>query len=103
MPSKCALRFTSRTVPIAEIVSQLGLPPTKSYEIGQPFSRHTSRVRDASIVIFEANAPAEAPLERHIAAVLDLAMAHKPELAALKVQCEVDIFCMYASESGQGS
>jgi hypothetical protein len=101
--SRCTLRISSRSMDVADIVRTVGMQPTKAYEQGDPISVTTKRPRDQALVLFEGNVPPEADLQEHVAAMVEVLKPRHANLSRLAGECSIDLFCMFASGSGQGS
>jgi len=103
MPSKCTLRVSSKTTSVTEIQAKIGATPSKAFLPSEPVSRMNPKPRGVYLALFESDALPNAPLDEHIARVLQVAHKHPDAIVALRVTCDIDVFCMYASETGQGS
>ena len=103
MPSKCALRVSSKTTSVTEIQAKIGAEPSRVFRPSDPVSKANPTPRGVSLALFESGAPPDAPLDEHIARVLQISRRQTDGIDALRATCDIDVFCMYASESGQGS
>jgi hypothetical protein len=101
--SRCALRISSKTMSAEKIGHLVGVTPSKAYDASQPISRTNRNPRGISVVLFESGVRADASLEEHIAKVLHDFQPRTGELRSLRKECNIDLFCMYSSESGQGT
>lgn len=102
--SRASLRISSNTMSAAEITHTLGLKPTSSYEKGTPLSKRNpkSAVRQQSVWILESGLDSSQPLAQHIACLVALVEEKIDVLKKLLPICDIDIFCGFSSESGQG-
>ena len=100
---KASLRVSSRTLSSAELTRELG-KPTRSHDAGDPVTRRRPDApkRDRALWLLGSGVEQTAPLDQHIAAVLDFVDAHREGLDAIRDQCEIDIFCGIFSGGGQG-
>ena len=103
MPSKCALRVSSKTTSVAEIQAKIGAVPSKALLASDPLSKTNPKPRGVYLALFESGALPDAPLDEHIGRMLQVASRQPDAIATLRATCDIDVFCMYASESGQGS
>ena len=99
-----SLRIHSKKLRAQHIGEVLGAGGTMVYEIGDPISeRSPSAKRVESLWLRESGLERLKPLEEHLLVLLDFMDSKRPELASIRGECEVDLFCGYASRSGQGS
>jgi hypothetical protein len=101
--SRCTLRISSETVPLAAIVSAMNAEPTRGYEASDPIGRTDPRPRGRALACFESSLPRAAPLHEHIEELVEVVRARAGAIAALRETCDIDLFCMVSSENGQGS
>lgn len=98
------LRIASKTKSTSDISSMLGVEPSESYNIGEvlslrgPHPRH----REESLWLLNSNVSEEQPLEKHLNDLLSFVENKTPELGLLALECDIEIFCSYATYNGQG-
>ena len=97
-------RISTRHRSVAEISAILCAEPTDSADRGTPYSARTpaSPLRDASVWLMGSQLPAESVPEEHFRSLLDFLRAKREALDVLRGDCEMDICCGFASETGQG-
>jgi Domain of unknown function (DUF4279) len=99
-----SLRIHSQKLSAQEIDKALSTTATKKFEIGDPVSKTNPKVkRSESLWLLESGVAGSMQLEEHLIALLAFAEDRKQALAAIRNQCEVDLFCGFSSGSGQGS
>lgn len=97
---KASLRVFSRSLSADELVKALG-EPTVSRAADDPV-RQRGPKREQSLWRLESRLDENAPLDQHIAALLDAIDAHRDGFDAIRQYCEIDIFCGIFSGGGQG-
>lgn len=88
-----------------EISARLGIAPDAGYERGSllnPRNPAKSARRETSVWILRSGLGDTADLADHVAALVQFANGHEPELARLSSDCELELFLGFGSESGQG-
>ena len=103
MNSRCTLREISAALPLASIVTAMNAVPTRGHDASAPVSRLNPRPRGRALACFESSLPTTAPLAEHIEEVVAFARARTGAIASLRESCDLDVFCMVSSSSGQGS
>jgi hypothetical protein len=100
---KASLRVFSRSLGAGELTRALG-EPTKSHDAGDPVSRHrpNSTRHKTALWLLESGIDETAPLDQHIAALLDRIDARRADFDAIRQECEIDIFCGIFSDGDQG-
>jgi hypothetical protein len=102
--ASASLRIHSKTMSAQEIEKALGATATKKFEIGDPVSkRNPTLKRSESLWLLESGIATSMRLEEHLIPLLDFAEENRRALGAIRSQCEVDLFCGFSSESGQGN
>lgn len=102
--ASASLRIRSTTLSARDIETALGAAATKKFEIGEPISRRNpSLKRSESLWVLESGLATSTRLEEHLIALLTFAEHKRQALAAIRNQCEADLFCGFSSGSGQGS
>jgi uncharacterized protein DUF4279 len=98
-----SLRVFSRSLTAAELTHALGRP-SSSYDVGDPVSHRRPKAgkRKQALWLLESGLDESNPLDQHITALLDFIDAHRKGFAAIRPQCESDIFCGVSSGGGQG-
>ena len=99
------LCIKSKILSAAEITKTLGIPPTKTHEIGDPFSLRSmnSKVREESHWELNSGCNENFDLEDQILAILSMLEQHKEQLFELHNHCDIFIFCGFSSTNGQGA
>jgi hypothetical protein len=101
--SRCTLRIRSEAVPLATIVATMNAAPTRGHDASDAVGRTHPRRRGDALACFESSLPGTAPLHEHIEELVELVRARAGAIASLRATCDIDLFCMVASENGQGS
>lgn len=86
-----SLRIVSLTMSPAEITKTLGIEPTRAYAIGTPVKW-----------ILESGLDESEPLNLHINKLLLLIESKVERFKELISVCDIEIFCGFSSENGQG-
>lgn len=99
-----SLRIGSKTMSAAQITDIMGVKPTQSYEKGTPLSSRNpkSAVRDETLWIKESGLDSSVGLNTHIASLISLIENKVDIFKELLPNCHIEIFCGFASQSGQG-
>lgn len=102
--SRASLRISSRRLTCADITRVLDIAPTKCFEKGTAIGpeRRTGAMRDETLWILESGLSVEEPLEGHIQDILSLVQGNEARFGELLPDCQLEIFCGFASASGQG-
>jgi hypothetical protein len=100
---KASLRVFSRSLGAGELTHALG-NPTKSHDAGDPVSRHRPNAtkHKTALWLLESGIGETAPLDQHIAVLLDAIDARRDDFDAIRDECETDIFCGIFSDGDQG-
>jgi hypothetical protein len=102
--ASASLRINSKTLSAQEIEKALGATATKKFEIGDLVSkRNPTLKRSESLWLLDSGIATSMRLEEHLIPLLAFMEEKRQALAAIRSQCEVDLFCGYSSESGQGN
>ena len=99
-----ALRVHSQLLTAAEISHLLQASPSRSYEKGirySPRNEH-SGLREEAIWILESSCSAHLSLSDHLTALLNFLESRRELLVSMHGKCQIDVFCGYMTESGQG-
>jgi hypothetical protein len=99
-----ALRISSKTRSVAEISRMLNMKPTRSSDKGtltSPRNPH-SKIREESMWILDSDLTDSQPLEAHITKLIGYIEQNITVLKDLLVDCEIDMWCAFASNNGQG-
>lgn len=98
------LRIHTTVLSLEDISAALRIEPSEAFAKGERMS-----LRNPSSAVFEENlwsldswAEPRQPLEIHIQQLIDFLEQRLPEIKRLISDCDIDIFCMYSSENGQG-
>jgi hypothetical protein len=101
--ARASLRVFSDTLQASDITTLLGMEPSRSYFKGQPVSsRNPKTLRRKSAWIFKSGLEQDPDLAAHLRRLLDFIEPRLDRLDTLRETCRVDLFCGFASESGQG-
>jgi hypothetical protein len=102
---QASLRILSRSLRCADITARLDATPTKCFEKGSGLreSQLSGPKREESLWIFESQLSNDKTLEQHINYLLEFIQRKTSPLAQLNGECELEIFCGFASGGGQGS
>lgn len=109
MADKCAeaaLRVFTAESDVEFISSLIGVSPTERHLKGEPISKRNpgAGVLRESSWIYKSPLDDSRPLSDHIDAVLRILESPDADLKSLRSRVSsVDVFCMFSSESGQGS
>ncbi len=100
-----SLRILSDTLSVNEITNILGVDPTRIFEKGSLSSPRNpkSLTRNSSVWIFESKLHESEELEKHVDIILSFVEDHNEQFKTLVSKCEIDIYCGYFSDNGQGS
>jgi ubiquinone/menaquinone biosynthesis C-methylase UbiE len=100
---KATLRVGSDSLPLAELTRRLG-EPTRGWDIDEPVTpRYPERLRTNSVWTLESQLGRQAPLDEHVAPLLDFAELRRAELDELRAECWMDMFCgVFTGDAGQG-
>jgi hypothetical protein len=104
--AKAALRVFTPESDVEFISSCIGVSPTERYRKGEPISTRNpgAGVLRESSWIYKSPLDDSRPLSEHIDAVLRVLESPDADLQSLRSRVSsVDLFCMFSSESGQGS
>jgi Domain of unknown function (DUF4279) len=98
-----SLRIFSEARTVSEITDVLGIAPSRSYMKGDPVSSaRPPVVRSQSAWIYESGPGRSPDLATHLNFLVDFIEPRLEVLKMLLATCRVDLFCGFASESGQG-
>lgn len=99
---KATLRVFSKKHALSELTGVIG-EPKKGFSIGDKFSKG-KKVREHTYwSIDSSNIEDRDSFDNHVCEVLNYYDLKKGELLKLRnEECEVNIFCMFASDNGQG-
>ncbi len=101
--ASAAFMASSLTITPDEMASRIGLPPTRSHQIGDPYSpRATDTQRTDHLYAVHANEPDSAPLQDHIQSLLALLEPRAASIADLAAEAQLYLFCGFSSGNGQG-
>lgn len=87
-----------------EIGNFLGLKETRSYEKGEPISRRNpgGPKRTENIWSLKSGVDESISLEFHLEKLAKLIEMKKDKFSFLLSKCQIEIFCGFSSDSGQG-
>ena len=99
-----ALRIHSSTLDARKIAEVLQTEPTSFAVMGERLSPNNPRsaVCASHLWVLDSNLKS-AQLEEHIRHLAEFVEQHLPALKAISQSCEIDVFCGFSSESGQGT
>lgn len=98
---KATLRISSEKYSLPDLEKLLG-PPSHGYAKGDAYS-FGKRAREQSQWALESSSPPTKGLDSHIKDILAFLDSKKAELAGIRNECDLDVFCMLSSDNGQGS
>ena len=99
---KATLRVFSKTHSLSELASVLGKPKI-GFSIGDEFSKGKNVREHTYWSIDSTNIEERDSFDNHVSEVLNFYDIKKDELLRLRSEsCEVNIFCLFASDNGQG-
>ena len=98
-----SLRIQHERLPARAVTERLGIEPSQSFEVGDPFSRGT-RSRTHSLWSLESSrSKAGDDLEGHLRELLDLMLPLREPLSGLAAEgYDMDWWCFIGEEGGQG-
>jgi hypothetical protein len=99
------LRITSEVLTHEEISRRLAAIPTRARNRGEPRSRHSPQAGVQPFTVWTLEFPEgeNDGLESQFALLLAFAEANLDRLEGLGADCDMDAWCTFGSESGQGS
>ncbi len=102
--SSAALRVYSKSMSVAEISNALGTAATSSHPKGVPVSLRNpnSPIREESLWVLDSGLNHDQPLEDHIKRLVEYIEQKSSILNTLLPHCEVELFCGFSTDSGQG-
>ena len=104
--TKASLRLFTNEASIEFISKSLCLIPSTQHVRGEPVSKRSaaSGVYTYSVWIFDSRLPDSANIHDHLTSLVELLESKHEALDTIRGRTTaVDIFCMFSSESGQGS
>jgi len=102
--NSASLRIVSKTITPAVITKTLGIEPTCAYAIKTPVNPRnpSGKIRQESSWILESGLDESEPLKLHISELLLLIESKVERFKELMSVCDIEIFCGFSSENGQG-
>lgn len=102
--SSVSLRVASKVKSCTEISDTLGLTPSKVFEIGDSLRIKSSpeKIREESLWLLDLNLNETLPLEDHLNEIVALLNEKMDGIRHIKMDSDVDLFCCYSSDNGQG-
>src|SRR5258708_36232880 len=99
-----SLRIFADTLTVEEITVLLGVPASSSHSKGQPKGSRAPNLfwRDSAWIL-NSPLPESEELSSHLQWLLDFIEPGIDVVRTLQKTCKVDLFCLFASETGQGS
>ena len=99
------MRITSRSLSAAQISEAIGVQPTQSFDKGSEVTiRGRQRgSREHTMWLLESPLARKSPIEQHLDRIARFLQTHQSQLSSLETSCDVDAFCLYSSDNGQGS
>jgi hypothetical protein len=98
---KATLRVFSKELTLEQLTQKLG-EPTTGYSIGDEYARG-KRIRKMSFWATRSSCSTDTTLECHIRQMLTFLDSKTQAFNTIKAKCEIDIFCLFSSDNGQGS
>lgn len=99
---RASLRISGETLRPDEIDSQLGIKPTMMHLRGEPRPGKTKLVWEHSLWILESQPGDDADPVEHLTWLLNRLEPKASVIKSLSGAFQVDLFCGFSSESGQG-
>lgn len=106
MTTSASLRIFTDESSLSFVSSALQIPPSVQHLKGEHRSKRNpkSSVFEQSVWIYRSPLPRSVELSEHLEQLLSLLELKRQALKAIRRRVtSVDIFCMFSSESGQGS
>lgn len=101
--SRASLRISSKSLTCAEITAALRTEPTVCFERGAPVrSAAGGPKREESLWIMESGLNDAESLERHLQYLVEFVSSKSSQLSSIRPRCDMEVFCAFASETGQG-
>ena len=97
---KATFRLTSTEVSLNKLTELLG-EPSDSFAIGDTYSKARKK-RTYNYWCRKSTLDEHIPLAEHLNQILDFVERKETEIDNLRPLCAMDIFCMLASDNGQG-
>ena len=97
-----SLRVFSSVLSTQEISARLGLP-SLAYERGEPVSSRSTQRRAESAWILNSAEPQAKAIGAQLNWLVQFAEEHRQQIYTLQENCNVDLLCGFASDSGQAS
>jgi hypothetical protein len=100
-----SLRVTSKELSLFEIENLLGAAPDVGRDLGSPVRPEMpeSPTREHSVWVLKSGLDESVPLEQHLAKLMSFVESHSDQIIELNSKAEIEFFCGFSSESGQGS
>lgn len=101
--SSAAFCAHSDTLPPEQMEAIVGLPPTRSYRIGDPRSKRTNRgVYNRHYYSIQSTISAAELLDKHIEEILSILEPRMDRVRQLAADASLCLFCGFSSGNGQG-
>lgn len=98
-----SLRIQHESLPARAVTERLGIAPSASFEVGDPFLRGTQARTHSSWSLDSSRSKEGDDLEGHLRELLDRLLPLRGHLADLAAQgYEMDWWCFIGEEDGQG-
>ncbi len=99
-----SIRIFSRSMSPQEISEALNSEPTHSHKKGDPVSKRNPEgaKRNENLWVLESGIDSSEPLDGHIEKLVEIIERKLDAFKILLQKCEIDIFCGFSSENGQG-
>jgi len=99
---KATLRVFSKVHPLPDLINTIG-EPTSGFSIGDKFSKGRKSREHTYWSFDSSNINPKNGFDEHLAEVLSFFELKKNQILKLRNEgCDVNIFCMLASDNGQG-
>lgn len=102
--SSAALRISCKFKSVAEITKILGTEPSRSINKGAQVSTRGPNypISEESRWILDSKVAETEPLEKHIEKLILYIEQHTIALKKLTSDCNIELWCTFSSDSGQG-
>jgi hypothetical protein len=100
--SKASLRISSTTLQPSEIAEIIGLEATKTHTKGTLKNSRFTLVWPTSLWLLNSPLSDQNGMADHLRFLLDLLEPKMDALKQLFEKCQIDLFCGFSSDSGQG-
>lgn len=97
---KVTLRVSSKNDTLSDLIKNLG-EPTKGFSIDDLYSKG-KRKREFTLWSLESSKQPSDDFDSHLGDILNFLDRRSSCISKLSCNCEMDLFCMFSSDNGQG-